>query len=504
MKHIDRFLNSITMYRLIAYGLGVMAIIAVVMGFTGILSYSGLSLLGSAIVLLVTCNLANHLLSKIFKVPANIESATITALILFFLLFPELNAEGLLTLVAAGIISMLSKYLLRIKQRHVFNPVAIAAVILDLAGSGSVVWWVGSLYMLPFVLILGFLVVRKIRRFQLFFAFLFAAVIAITAFSLFRGENIPEVLIQTVTSWPIIFFGTIMLTEPLTTPPTKKLQMLYGLLVGVLFGSQFQVGPVYSTPEMALVIGNIFSYIVSCKQKLTLSLIEQKELAPSIYEFSFQPNEKFYYSPGQYLEWTLAHKKSDTRGVRRYFTIASSPTENEMKLTIKAMENGSSFKKHLLAMKKGDLMYAASLGGEFTLPKDNHQKLVFIAGGIGLTPFRSMIKYLIDKKQKMDIVFFYVCSNESEFVYKDLFAEAEKCIGIKIIYVVTNTKNAQHNWKGKTGYIDKEMLTSEVPDYMERMFYISGPDAMVQSYKRLLREVNIKGGRIITDYFPGF
>lgn len=504
MKFIDRFLNSITMYRLIGYGLGCMAVVAIVLGFTGVLSYPGFSLLGSAVILLVTCNLANFLLSKFFKVAANVESASITALILFFLLFPELNQEGLLTLVAAGVISMLSKYVLRIKKKHIFNPAAITAVILDLAGSGSVVWWVGSLFMLPFALILGLLVVRKIRRFRLFFAFLFAAVVAMIVFSLPRGENIPEVMMQAVTSWPIIFFGTIMLTEPLTTPPTKKLQVIYGLLVGALFGSQFQFGPIYSTPEMALVIGNIFSYIVSCKQKLTLSLVEKKELAASIYEFSFKPDEKLLYHPGQYLEWTLGHSKSDGRGVRRYFTISSSPTEDEIKLTIKAMENGSSFKKHLIEMKKGDQMYASSLGGEFTLPQNRDEKLVFIAGGIGLTPFRSMIKYLIDNKYKTDIVFFYACSVGNEFVYQDLFAQAEKELGIKVIYVVTNAKNVPPNWKGKTGYINEEMMKAEVPDYMERMFYLSGPDSMVQSYKKLLKGLNVKNGRIVTDYFPGF
>lgn len=504
MKYIDRFLNSITMYRLLVYVLGCLAAVAVVFGFTGILSYSGFNLLGSLVVLLVVCNVTNVIFSKIFKVPANVESASITALILFFLLFPELNAEGLITLTIAAVISMFSKYVLKIRKKHIFNPAAITAVILDLAGSGSVVWWIGSFVMVPFVVVLGLLVVRKIRRFRLFFAFLFASVLAMIIFSLPRGENIPEVMMQAVTSWPLIFFGTIMLTEPLTTPPTKKLQIIYGLLVGALFGSQFQIGPIYSTPEMALVIGNIFSYFVSSKQKLVLSLIAKKELAPSIYEFTFQSNEKLLFHAGQYLEWTLGHSKSDSRGVRRYFTIASAPTEDEIKLTIKAMSNGSSFKKHLIDMEKGDHMYASCLGGEFILPQNMNEKLVFIAGGIGLTPFRSMIKYLLDKNQKVDIVFFYACSSPAEFVYQDLFAEAEKKLGIKVFYVVTNVNNAPANWKGKTGYINDELIKSEVPDYAERMFYISGPDAMVQSYKKLLRVLKVKQWRIVTDYFPGF
>lgn len=504
MNIIDKFLNSITMYRLVLYGLTALALISVVFGFTGVLSFSGFDLIISAVILLVVCHVVNLILAKIFKVSANVESSSITALILFFLLYPGLDLTSIGTMVIAAVLAMLSKYILKIKRKHIFNPVAIAAVILDLSGSGLVIWWVGSRVLLPFTLILGLMIVRKLRRFTLFLSFVAVSLTVMMLYGLSANENLVDVLTLAFISWPLIFLGTVMLTEPLTTPPGKKLQMIYGALVGLFFTLQFKFGPVYPTPELALVIGNIFSFLVSSKQRLILSLQQKIELAPNIYEFTFRPDQKLLFAAGQYLEWTLGHPKSDSRGIRRYFTVASSPTEDTIKLTIRTSEKSSSFKKKLLEMRPNEQLTVSSLGGEFTLPHDQKQKMVFIAGGIGLTPFVSMIQYLIDIKQPRDIVLFYACANAQDFVYRDLFKKAEKEMGLKIVYVCTGNQNIPQNWEGRTGYITQEIVTEEVSDFKERKFYISGPDAMVQSYKKLLRALKISPHQIVTDYFPGF
>jgi len=419
------------------------------------------------------------------------------------LLQPDISVNGIITLVVAGLIATLSKYLLRIKKKHLFNPAAITAVILDLAGSGAVIWWVGSLVLAPFAFIIGILIVRKLRRFDLFLPFVLASLVVMLIYGLLAQQSVSDVMMQSITSWPLIFFGTIMLTEPLTTPPTKKFHIIYGLLVGALFAAQFKIGNFYATPELALVIGNIFSFFVSSKQRLVLTFNKKTELAPYIYEFSFTPNEKLKFKPGQYLEWTLGHHNADDRGIRRFFTITSSPTEDDIKLTVRTSDKSSTFKKRLLEMQKGEKLMAGSLGGEFTLPEDETKKLAFIAGGIGLTPFRSMVEYLVDKNQKRDIIFFYVCNAEQDFVYKDLFKKAET-VGVKMVYIVTKPENCSKDFKGKTGYITKETLTEEVPDLNNRMFFLSGPDAMVQSYKKLLQTVKIPATHIVTDYFPGF
>jgi hypothetical protein len=179
--------------------------------------------------------------------------------------------------------------------------------------------------------------------------------ITIVATGIFNHTLSSDILTQMMLSWPIIFFATIMFTEPLTTPPVKKTQLIYAIITGICFGFQFHIGKLFSTPELALVIGNVYSYAVSPKESLRLTLMAQNKLTPEIYEFVFESAKQISFKAGQYMEWTLSHKNPDSRGIRRYFTIASSPTENDLKLGVHIDPvQSSSYKKALLAMKKGD------------------------------------------------------------------------------------------------------------------------------------------------------
>ncbi|MEK7572180.1 MAG: oxidoreductase [Patescibacteria group bacterium] len=497
---IDSFLNRITMYRLVLYGLLILAAYTVFMGLSGFISFTATQLLFSGTILFITCYVTNYLLAKTVTAPTNVESSTITSLILFFILSPFSETHQIATLVLAGVIAMTSKYLLAIHKKHLFNPAAIAAVILGIMGSPQVSWWIASSVLIPLTLIVGLLIVRKIRRFTLFFSFIITSFLVLTISGIAETRNLIDLWIETIISWPIIFLATIMLTEPATTPPTKKLQMIYGSLVGVFFNIPFHFGPIFSTPELALALGNIFSYIVSPKQKLFLTFKEKVQLANQTYEFVFQPNQKPTYHAGQYLEWTLPHAHADSRGNRRYFTVASAPTEQEIRLGVRFNTPPSSFKKDLLDLPKGKQLVAGQLGGDFTLPQDATEKLVFIAGGIGITPFRSMTKYLLDTKEKRDIVLLYANKTEEEIAYKELFGEALR-IGMKTVYILSD---AQADWQGKTGHIDEKMLQEEIVDYKERTYYLSGPIAMVDAYKRLLKQIGIATNKIVTDYFPGF
>ena len=145
-------------------------------------------------------------------------------------------------------------------------------------------------------------------------------------------------------------------------------------------------------------VGNVFSYVVSPKRRVVLKLKRKSKMAPDIVDFVFKSSQKLAFQPGQYMEFTLAHPHPDSRGNRRYFTLASSPTEDVVRLGIRFYQQGSSFKKALYRMDGRTKIVAAQIAGDFTLPADPQQKLVFIAGGIGITPFRSMLKYLLDSQ----------------------------------------------------------------------------------------------------------
>ncbi len=505
-KQIDAILDRFAMYQFVLYSLCILAAISILFGFLHIVSFSAPMMILSLITIVGICYSTNYLFSSMLKIPANTESSLITGLILFLVLSPVSDDKGLPILILTGVIAMASKYLLAIHKRHLFNPAAIALVIIGIIGSGESIWWIGTPSLLPFVALFGFAIVWKIRRFPMVFTYIMTAVLAILATALVNKtaltlNSLTEILI----SWPIIFFATVMFTEPLTTPPTKKTQLIYGVITGILFGLQFQVGRIFSTPELALVLGNVYSYIVSPKQSLRLTLMAQNKLTPEIYEFVFEPGKHIPFRAGQYMEWTLPHKNPDSRGIRRYFTIASSPTENELRIGVRIDPvQSSSYKKALLAMKKGDDIGPSHIAGDFTLPDDMSKKLVWIAGGIGITPFRSMIRYMADKKDKRDVVLFYCASTPDGFAYKDLFDETAPQIGLKNVYVVTKGDSAGPEWNGEKGHITPEILAKYIPDISERMYYISGPGPMVNAYRDLLKNAGVPMGQIRVDYFPGF
>lgn len=486
MKSIDRFLNGITMYRLVFYGLLLMAVYAIVLGFAGVLSFGGLHLLLSLALLIAVCGIVNWFFSILLKAPMNTESFMITGLILFFIMLPASNAHDALILLIAGAVAMASKYILAIKRKHLFNPAAVAAVLLGVFGIGNAFWWVATWPMLPVTLIVGLLLVRKINRFSMFLVFLAVSSVIIA----YQNGSLGVLY----TSWPILFFGTIMLTEPLTTPPTRRLQMIYAGIVAVLFSVQFHIGPFYSSPELALVLGNIFSYIVSSKQKLRMRYVSMHPIASNQYEFIFAPDERLRFTSGQYMEWTLPRWGGDIRGNRRYFTIASSPGESDVRIGVRVTPGGSSFKKSLMSLKTGDTLIASGVTGEFTLPPDTSTGLVFIAGGIGITPFVSMIRSMLAAKQRRDVTLFYSTVSEGEQAYSDVLDTAVHEINLKLVRVVTGT----------SGYITAEMVSRQVPDWSKRLFYLSGPDSMVNNYEQLLKTLGLQGTRIRKDYFPGY
>lgn len=502
MKLIDNFLDTITMYRLVLYYLIGLLGVAFIYCLVGILHFNPFLLLFSTLFLVGVCYVANKVFAITFGAPANVESVYISALILALIITPAQSFTDVMFLFWAGVLTMASKYILAIGKKHIFNPVAIAVVITAFAGVGLASWWVGTLSMLPFEL-LGLLIVRKIRRYDLIFYFFLTALITIGLFTMIGGGDLFTSLKATVTASSIFFFAFVMLTEPLTSPPTKNLQGIYGALVGVMFAPQFHVGSFYTTPEIALSLGNIFSYVVSPKTKIIAPLLEKRQISSDIFDFIFNHGKQFAFLPGQYMEWTLKHPKTDSRGNRRYFTIASSPTEKNLLLGIRFYQNSSSFKKSLLNLNPNDKIVGAQIAGDFTLPKNKNAKLVFIAGGIGVTPFRSMLKYLVDKNEKRSIVMFYVNKRAEELAYVDVFNQAQRQLGIKMVYTLTDKAAVPANWQGKVGRIDAAMIQQEVPDFRERTFYLSGPHAMVVAYEQVLRGMGIPQQQIKKDFFPG-
>src|SRR5262249_30713973 len=369
----------------VLYFLIFLAVAALGLSFLGLLPFQPADLLASLSVLVFVCWIANSAFAKVFKAPANTESLFITAFILALIITPRSPAHyfsaGSAVYVWAGVWAMASKYLLAIRRKHIFNPAALAVTLASFTLNQAASWWVGTSAMLPFVLLGGLLVARKIKRFDLILGFLAAAGAVTLGGTLAKGIGVLPAAWQLLADSPILFFAFVMLTEPLTTPPERTARILYGVTVGLLLSPSLHFGRLYSTPELALLVGNGLSYLMSRRATYLLKLRTTTQLAPDIYEFRFNGAARLRFRPGQYLEWTLRHSQPDSRGNRRYFTIASSPDEREVRLSVKFYPGSSTFKKALLAMRPGDEMVASQLAGEFVLPANKQEKLVFMAGG---------------------------------------------------------------------------------------------------------------------------
>lgn len=501
MKIIDRLLNNTTMYRVVIYGLLAITINTFISSLAGAITYSAIELAISLAILLASALVGHIFFKELFRAPANIESTIITALILFLLLEPTLAVNGMIGLALGGLLAVASKYLLAIRKIHVFNPAAFSAYVVGASLLAPAFWWIGSPSLVPVTLIVGLLIARKIHRFDLFFSTILASSITAIIYGLTIDVGILEALRYHLLSGPAIFFAAVMVTEPLTSPPRRWQRIIYGASIGVISVLPIGRGILFTTPELTLLLANGAVFFLGLKRRLVIPLLEKKEVAKDVFEFTFKKPQGVTFTAGQYLEWVLPHTSADDRGIKRYFTIASSPTEDTIKLGVKIPEKPSSFKKHLANLKKGDVIFASQLAGDFILPKKEEHPLVFIAGGIGITPFRSMIKELIDTKQKKDITLFYTAKKEDEFAYTDLFEEA-KSVGVTLVHVVTDKENT--NWKGEKGFITEDMLGEYVKNMHACAYYISGPPPMVHAYKSLVLKQGVPRKKIHTDYFPGY
>jgi ferredoxin-NADP reductase len=310
---------------------------------------------------------------------------------------------------------------------------------------------------------------------------------------------------QDVLESPAWFLAFVMLTEPVTMPPTKRLQVLYGLLAGVLVVPQLHLGRHYLTPELALVIANAAMIPFRSHAKRVLYAERAFQIGPGLVDFVYRVSPPLAFQPGQYMEWTLDHDQADSRGKRRYFTLASSPTEALLRVGVKIEESGGSSFKHALAAHASRRVpiVASLVSGDFTLPSDPDRKLAFIAGGIGVTPFRSMIKYLTDTGEDRDVVLLYANRRFEEIVYRNVFEAAEQTFRFRPVYVLSDPSTAPAFWRGEVGRIDSAMIARQIPDFDERLFYISGSPSLVQTTRSALRDLGVKPDQIKTDYFSG-
>ena len=499
-RSVQKFVDNAGMYRLVSGALGTLALISIAFGFLGWLPYSGLSQIFSLALALLVALLFNISLAWILRIPANHESAVITALILFFLAVPSDDIFATWPIVAAVTIAIASKYIIAYKKQHFINPAAFGAAALSITGLYTFSWWAANPTLFIPLVVLGVFVVTKVRKWVPIFAFVGVSLIIYMAESMSYGDAFGASLSTFFFSWPTLFLAFFMLTEPFTMPGKKDAQFLYGGLVGFLSNTTIFASMIAITPESALVVANVAMMPWRLRQKLHLALEERHKLAKDTYEFVFKKPKGFNFTAGQYLEWMLPHQSADSHGIRRYFTIASSPTEPVLRVAMKITEQHSSYKEALTMLDVNQRLIGSQLAGDFVLPKKKDAKLGFIAGGIGVTPFRSHLKYMIDTDKPFDTVLYYGNNSTDEIAYETLFQKAASTFAFLVVNVISKEPVSAPY---ESGYISAEIIKRRSPDYLERTWYISGPPGMVAACARELRSLGVLNKHIKKDFFSG-
>jgi len=494
-RKLDVFLASMSMYLLITLALFTLFGVAFTYSLVGLTVFHPVAIILCLTLFMGVSFGASYVFAYLFGVSAHHKSALITGGILFCLFSPSLAPSALLVYGLIAIIAIASKYLLAWRGRHVFNPAAIAAVTIALTGLQSASWWMADISFAIPVTILALLILYKTERLRLGGIFLAVYIVVLGTGAFIGHQSIYDLLTASLAVWWPLFFVGFMVSEPLTLPARRYQITIIAIVIASLVGLHPSFGSFYITPEVALVLGNIVSFAMTRRTSIKLKLIRRIRFAGDQELFEFKPQRQLAFRAGQHLELNLPHGKADFRGERRLFTIASAPEAKTVKITTRYAKNSSTFKMHLRALEPGKLLSATGTKGDFLLPKDPNKKLLFIAGGIGITPFRAFVESLQLKNQTRDIVLLYAARSEKEVLFKDIFTSKS---GVRLIIVASDAGEGHIRAK----VVTEEILKKTVKDIKTRHVYVSGPPPMVAA---IASEAALLGAAsVTTDSFTGY
>ncbi len=221
-------------------------------------------------------------------------------------------------------------------------------------------------------------------------------------------------------------------------------------------------------------------------------LVNKRPETEGVITFVFQPEQPITWQAGQYLHYRLPHDNPDDRGEERWFTISAAPFEKQPQVTTRlTSENGSSFKHALEALSVGDELELGEPEGDFVIT-DPAQQYVLIAGGIGITPLRSILMQLDHDGQDIQATLVYGTSDQPAVFKRDLENLGARHPDFHVRYILSPE------------HISEVHLKEAAQTYTNPFYYISGPEPMVKYYQQLLLNSGVAKDHIKIDDFPGY
>jgi ferredoxin-NADP reductase len=212
--------------------------------------------------------------------------------------------------------------------------------------------------------------------------------------------------------------------------------------------------------------------------------------------------EHFDFRPGQYFWVELPSRGyEDERGLRRHISVVTSPTERGV-LGLATRLRDSAFKRTLAELEVGDEVDVEEPKGTFVLPEDTDRPYVFVAGGIGITVFRSMLRFIADEQLPYRVTLVYSSRNRASAAFLDELAQLEQEIpGLHVVLTMTD----EPEWGGETRHVDERFLRDHLEDDLDRYtFLVAGPPAMSESVGDVIRAAGVPEDRVMVSKFAGY
>ena len=231
------------------------------------------------------------------------------------------------------------------------------------------------------------------------------------------------------------------------------------------------------------------------------TVAEKREVAKGTLFVLFAVEDYPDYRPGAYFWVELPDRgHSDDKGLRRHISLATSPTDEGV-VGLATRLRDSAFKQTLAELEVGDEVQVEEPKGSFLLPEDTSAEYVFVAGGIGITVFRSMLRFIADEALPYRVTLVYSNRDRESSAFLDEVEELEGRIdGLRVVLTMTD----EPGWEGETRHLDADVLGELVGGLEGKTFLVAGPPPMAEAVADSLTGAGLPEDRVLADKFSGY